>query len=244
MVMGGAVAKKLLSLHGVRVLAHVVQIGGIRVDSYLEDAEIEEAAAQSPVRCADRKKSDLMVAELERATGAHDSVGGAVECRVLNLPAGTGEPIFDSLESAISHGVFSIPGVKALEFGLGFRLSEMRGSEANDEFCLGGQRVMTRTNHSGGILGGISDGMPIVFRVGIKPTPSIGKTQRTVELKAMEEAELLIEGRHDPCIAPRAVPVVESITAVCIADLMLISQKIGRTVGDLSGNREQPKENR
>jgi len=224
MVMGGAVAKKLLSLSGIKVLAHVVQIGDIQVDSRLiDDGQIEENAVLSPVRCADRGKSDQMVAELKRVSGANDSVGGAIECRVLNLPVGVGAPIFDSLESIISHGIFSIPAVKAVEFGSGFKLSGMKGSEANDAFYIKGGKVAAVTNNSGGILGGISDGMPLLFRVGVKPTPSIGAVQRTVDLRRMGNAELQIEGRHDPCVAPRAVPVVEAITSISVADVMLRS---------------------
>jgi chorismate synthase len=232
MVMGGAIAKKILSLRKIKVLTHIVQIGSIRVETDIGDEEIENAALGDPMLCADSEKSKLMAAEIEKLSAEGDSVGGTIECRVLNLPVGIGEPIFDSIESVISHGVFSIPGVKAIEFGSGFKLSAMRGSRANDEFCLRNQRVVTKTNNSGGILGGLTSGMPVIFRVGVKPTSSIRKTQRTVHLKAMEETELQVRGRHDPCIALRAAPVVESITSIGLTDLMIRAQVIGRVVGD------------
>jgi len=231
-VMGGAIAKKLLSTQGIKILTHVVQIGSVKVDARIDDKEVEELAYSSPVRCADREKSALMVADLERLAAEHDSTGGVIECRVLNLPVGIGEPIFDSMESVISHGIFSIPAVKAIEFGSGFQLSSMRGSKANDEFYLKKGRILTKTNNSGGILGGLTNGMPLVFRVGIKPTSSIGKLQQSVDLRTMKETELRVEGRHDPCITVRAVPVVESMTSICITDLMVRAQIIPRTMGD------------
>jgi chorismate synthase len=231
-VMGGAIAKKILSTQGVKILTHVVQMGSIKVGTQIKDEQVEELAYSSPVRCADREKSGLMVAELERLAAEHDSTGGVVECRVLNLPVGVGEPLFDSMESVISHGIFSIPAVKAIEFGSGFRLSGMRGSEANDEFYVKEGRILTTTNNSGGILGGLTNGMPLVFRVGIKPTSSIGKPQQSVDLRTMKETELRVEGRHDPCIAVRAVPVIESMTSICITDLMVRAQMIPRIVGD------------
>jgi chorismate synthase len=232
MVMGGAIAKKILFSHKIKVLTHIVQVGSIRIDKDIGDEEIERAALGDPMLCADSEKSKLMVAEIERLSAEGDSVGGVIECRVLNLPVGLGEPIFDSIESVISHGVFSIPGVKAIEFGSGFRLSAMRGSMANDEFFVRDQKVVTKTNNSGGILGGLTNGMPVIFRVGVKPTSSIGKTQRTVHLKTMEETELQVRGRHDPCIALRAAPVVESIASIGLTDLMIRAQLIGRVVGD------------
>jgi len=231
-VMGGAIAKKLLRKKGIRVFSHLTQLGGVSVDFEVTDHQVEEMAPKSPVWCADSKKSLLMVEELEKVKSEQDSLGGIVECRVIGLPAGIGEPFFDSVESVISHGIFSIPAAKGIEFGDGFRLCGMKGSKANDEFALEGEKVITRTNHSGGILGGITDGMPLVLRVAFKPTPSIGKAQRSVNLSKMEEVEIHIEGRHDPCIAVRAVPVVEAIVSTCLADLMIRAQKISRVKGD------------
>jgi chorismate synthase len=174
-----------------------------------------------------------MSEELEKAKSENDSLGGTVECRVLGLPVGVGEPIFDSVESVISHGIFSIPAVKGIEFGGGFGLSSKRGSEANDEFAIEGGRIVTQSNNSGGILGGITNGMPIVLRVAFKPTPSIGKKQRSVDISTMKKKEIRVEGRHDPCIAVRAVPVVEAMVATCLADLMIRVHKIGRVEGKI-----------
>ena len=149
-----------------------------------------------------------------------DSVGGVVETAVLNLPAGIGSPFFDSVESHLSQIIFSIPAVKGLEFGQGFDITKNRGSEANDEYYLDKDVVKTRTNNNGGILGGITSGMPIVFRTAFKPTPSIAKLQHTIDIEKNENVDLEIKGRHDPCIVPRAVPVVEAVTAIALLDLM------------------------
>jgi chorismate synthase len=235
MVMAGAVGKKLLSLHGIRITAHMLQIGCVEVEgkkNSQDPARLAEFASQSPVSCADLEKSGLMVAEIERAISAGDSLGGKIECVVTGLPVGVGEPLFDSTESVIAHAMLSIPAVKAIEFGSGFSLCGMKGSEANDAFQVEDGRITTKPNNSGGVLGGITNGMPLVFRVAVKPTPSIGMPQKSVDLRTREDAELRIEGRHDPCIAVRAVPVVEAMAAVCIADLMIIAQKIPRTLGD------------
>lgn len=226
LVMGGAVAKKLLAGTGIEVTARLIQVGKIR----LGGGDVD------PFAPAGGGGSDLIEREILEAAREGDSVGGTVECVVLNLPVGVGEPYFDSIESTIAHAVFSIPGVKAIEFGAGFRLAEMRGSEANDEFITSGGAVRTRTNNSGGVLGGLSTGMPLVFRAGIKPTPSIRKPQKTVDLGTMEERIISIEGRHDPCIALRAVPVVEAAAAICIADLMLRCGKNSRRVGGWNGD--------
>jgi chorismate synthase len=231
-VVAGALAKKLLVAKGVRVMAHLVQMGGVRAGGDVTDKDIEELAARSPVWCASSEGSERMAAELKKIAAMGDSLGGVVECRVLGVPAGVGEPLFDSAESVISHGLFSIPAVKGLEFGGGFGLSGMKGSEANDEFCIKDGAISAKTNNCGGILGGITDGMPLRIRVAFKPTPSIGRAQKSVDLSKMEEVEVRIEGRHDPCVAVRAVPVVEAMVAACIADLMIRSQKIARTGGD------------
>jgi chorismate synthase len=235
LVMGGAVAKRLLSLYGVKVIGHIVQIGGARLREEVGDQEIEAAAKEGAI-CADRGTSREFEGEIERAAKEGDSIGGVVECRVLNLPIGIGEPFFDSVEALIAHGVFSIPGVKGVEFGAGFGIAALRGSEANDSFVVRGGKVATETNRSGGVLGGLTTGMPLIFRVAIKPTPSIRKAQRTVDLRAGKESALTIGGRHDPCIAVRAVPVVEAVAAVCIADLMIRDGKIPRKVGEQGGN--------
>ena len=150
-----------------------------------------------------------------------DSVGGVLESAVIGMPAGVGEPWFDTVESMLAHMIFSIPAVKGVEFGAGFAISDMRGSEANDPMRLIDGRVVTDTNRSGGINGGITNGMCLSFRVAIKPTPTIAKPQKSVNLKTMEEVTIEVKGRHDPCIVPRAVPVVEAAAAIALYDLIL-----------------------
>ncbi|MEM2028068.1 MAG: chorismate synthase [Candidatus Bathyarchaeia archaeon] len=225
-VMAGAVAKKLLNLIGVEVLAHVVQIGRVRVEGEVPHNEIRKNVYSNPVRCAVPELAERMIEEILSAAREGDSVGGVVEGIALNVPAGLGEPIFDSLDADIAKMLFNIPAVKGVEFGAGFRLASMRGSEANDQYAIRDGKVVTLTNNAGGILGGISSGMPIKVRVAFKPTPSISKKQRTVNLETMNEEEMEVAGRHDPCIVPRAVPVVEACLAFVLADHALRAGKI------------------
>jgi chorismate synthase len=157
-----------------------------------------------------------MRAEVEAARLDLDSIGGAIECAVTGLPVGVGEPMFDGVEGVIAKAVFGVPAIKGIEFGSGFDLSAMRGSQANDPFRYREGKVVTTTNHCGGILGGITNGMPLIFRAAVKPTPSIAQEQQTVDLQKQENATLAIKGRHDPCIVPRAVPVIEAVTALAI----------------------------
>ena len=159
--------------------------------------------------------------EIERAKAENDSVGGIIECRIEGVPAGFGEPMFDGLENRIAAAVFGIPAVRGIEFGSGFAAASMRGSAHNDAFHYEEGNVVTETNHHGGILGGISSGMPIVFRVAFKPTPSIGIEQRSIRYSKNEDAALTVSGRHDPCIVPRAVPCVEAAAAIALSDLLL-----------------------
>ena len=156
-----------------------------------------------------------------RAKGEADSVGGSIECAVTGIPAGTGDSSFGGMEGRIAPAMFGIPAVKGIEFGSGFAGCERRGSENNDPIRTDGTRIYTETNNAGGLMGGIANGMPVVFRVGIKPTPSIGKEQKSVSLSRMENTTLVIEGRHDPCIVQRAVPVVEAVAALAVADCLL-----------------------
>ena len=161
-----------------------------------------------------------MVKEIEKAAERGDSVGGILETAVIGIPSGVGEPWFDSMESMLSHGLFSIPGVKGVEFGLGFAFADVYGSEGNDAFAVEDGRVITKTNNNGGINGGITNGMPVIFRTVIKPTPSIFKAQESVSLSKMENATLDLKGRHDPAIIHRARAVVDAVTALVIADAL------------------------
>ncbi|MBY8996995.1 MAG: chorismate synthase [Candidatus Thorarchaeota archaeon] len=219
-VMAGAIAKQVLDEHGIKVLAHVVQVGKVRMEKEVSSEDIRRNVYQNPIRCADIDSVSEMKAEVEQAKAEGDSVGGIVECRILGVPAGFGEPLFDSVESVISHAIFSIPGVKGIEFGSGFGGSLKRGSENNDSPVIDDGGIQWSKNDSGGVLGGITNGAPIVFRVAFKPTPSISKVQSTVDLEKMEETSIQITGRHDPSIVPRAVPVVEGLAAAVMVDLM------------------------
>lgn len=219
-VMAGAVAKKLLSLIGIEVLAHTVAIGGIEAEPQALDA-IKENIDKNPVKCADLRAAEEMARIIEQAKEEGDSVGGLIESIALNVPVGLGEPVFDTLEGDLAKALFAIPAVKGVEFGSGFTAADRRGSENNDQFIIRDDKIVTVTNSAGGILGGISNGMPIVVRVAVKPTPSIAKSQQTVDIKKMESASLTAKGRHDACIVPRAVPVVASMVAVTLCDFAM-----------------------
>jgi chorismate synthase len=219
-VMAGSIAKFLLRSKGYEVLAHTVQVGKERVTREVSNEEIRSNVYSNPVRCADTQSVERLQTEIVNAIREGDSVGGIIECRVLGVPVGIGEPLFDSVESVISQAMFSIPGAKGIEFGSGFKGASMRGSENNDPLIVRNSDVDWGKNDAGGILGGITNGTPVVFKVAFKPTPSISKEQQSVNLETMEETSLYVQGRHDPCIVPRAVPVVEGLTAVAFTDLM------------------------
>ena len=221
LVISGAVARQILARGGIQLYAQTTQVGGVRLEETLSVEEIRDKVEESPVRCAHPSTAKRMVDEIEAARKAGDSVGGLIECTVTGLPVGVGEPFFDSVESEVAHLLFSVPGVKGVEFGAGFSCAGMRGSEHNDPFAISEGRVVTETNHAGGILGGITSGMPVVLRVAIKPTASIARAQRSVDLHEMKPAELKVKGRHDPCIVPRAVPVIENAAATPLLDLMM-----------------------
>ena len=212
----GGIVKQALKELGIAVDARIKAIAGI-VDASPFAASV--AGKEFPV--ADDKIGEQMREAIAKARAEGDSVGGVVECVVRGLPAGIGEPMFDGLENQIARMVFAVPAVKGIEFGAGFAAAGLRGSENNDAFCVQDGRIETVTNNAGGILGGISTGMPVVFRAAIKPTPSIAKEQQSVNLNSMEPSALRIEGRHDPCIVPRAVPVIEAAAAIAITDLIL-----------------------
>ena len=220
-VAAGAVAKKLLSEHGVTVAAYSESVGRV-IDARPHTVqEMLAVGRRNDVRAADESIAEQMRQEIVHAREDGDSVGGTVRCVVEGLPVGVGEPFFDTMEGELAKMMFAIPAVKGIEFGAGFRVCGMRGSECNDAFVVVDGRLRTAKNDAGGILGGISNGMPVDFRLAFKPTASISKTQRTVDLRSMKESDLKIEGRHDPCIVPRAVPVVEAAAALVIADLMI-----------------------
>ena len=219
-VMAGAIAKKLLSLIGIEVLAYTVEIGGIKAEPKGFN-EIRENVDINSFKCADLKASKEMARALEKIKAEGDSVGGIVEGIALNVPAGLGEPVFDTMEGDLAKALFAIPAVKGVEFGSGFSVALKKGSENNDPFTVKDGKIVTVTNNAGGILGGISNGMPIVLRVAVKPTSSIARSQETVDLDTMEKATLAVKGRHDVCIVPRAVAVVESMMAVTLCDFAL-----------------------
>ncbi len=216
----GAVCMQYLEDKGIKVGAHIERIAGIsdcRYDSVNVDFK-DVSEKEFPVLCDE--KGEEMQTKIEQARLDGDSVGGVIECAVTGLPAGVGEPMFDGVENVISHAVFAIPAIKGIEFGSGFAGSDMTGSENNDAFTVCDGKIITETNNHGGVLGGITSSMPVVFRVAVKPTPSISKAQKSVNLITREEENLVINGRHDPCIVPRAVPCVEAATAVAIMNLM------------------------
>ncbi len=219
-VMAGAVAKKLLGRLGIEVLAHTVEIGGIKAEPKGFD-EIRENIDKNPLRCADLAAAEAMSQAIEKVKAEGDSIGGIIEGIALNVPVGLGEPVFDTLDGALAKALFAIPAVKGVEFGSGFSAAGKRGSENNDPFTVRDGEIVTVTNNAGGILGGISNSMPIVVRVVVKPTSSIARSQETVDIKNMENTTLSVKGRHDICIAPRAVAVVEAMVAVTLCDFAI-----------------------
>ncbi len=219
-VMAGAIARKLLGLIGAEVLAHTVEIGGIAARPK-DFGEIRENVAKNQVGCADLEAAEEMTKAIKRAKEEGDSLGGIIEGIALNVPVGLGEPVFDTIEGELAKALFAIPAVKGVEFGSGFSAARKRGSENNDPFTIRDGKIVTTTNNAGGILGGISSGMPIVVKVAVKPTSSIARSQQTVNIKQMEGASLVVRGRHDACIVPRAVVVVEAMMAVTLCDFAI-----------------------
>lgn len=223
LVIAGAIAMQILNEKGIFIGAHIDRIHGI-FDDRFSDINVSKTdffnvqSKSFPV--INDEKGREMIDEILKAKAEKDSVGGVIECAVTGLNAGTGEPMFDGLENIISRAIFAIPAVKGIEFGNGFECADLFGSENNDEFTINNKKIETVTNNHGGILGGISSGMSIVFRVAVKPTPSIGRPQKTVNLETMTKETLEIGGRHDPCIVPRAVPVVEAVTAFALLDMI------------------------
>ena len=212
----GGVLLQELERRGISVAARIVQIGSVRDESAFDGPVSEKVFPVSDDGAAEKMTEAIRTAKAEG-----DSVGGVIECMITGFPGGVGDPFFDGLESRLSQMLFSIPAVKGVEFGAGFAAASLRGSENNDPFCIGREgQIATVTNHAGGILGGITNGMPIVFRLAVKPTPSIAMEQQSVNLESMKTQTLQIRGRHDPCIVPRAVPVAEAAAAIVLFDLL------------------------
>ena len=223
LVFAGAICKQILEVKGIIVSAHINSIGKIKDCSFLESDisdELLNSFKEKELPLINTKLEDEMRQEILSVRSSGDSIGGTIECAILGVSPGIGDPFFDSVESTLAHLMFSVPAVKGIEFGKGFDISKMRGLEANDEYYLENGNIKTKTNNNGGILGGITNGMPIIFNVAIKPTASIFKEQNTVNIVTMEETTLCIEGRHDPCIVQRALPVIEAVAAIGITELM------------------------
>ena len=219
---GGAVAMQFLESKNIYIGSRIKSIYNINDDDAENiDTEAIKNLKEMNFPVISSEKGKLMTEIIAEQKNLGNSLGGIVETFIINVPAGYGEPFFDSIESKISHMIFSIPAVKGIEFGAGFKITELTGKEANDEFMISDGKIITSKNNNGGILGGISDGMPITFKTAIKPTPSIACTQNTVDISSMENTEINIQGRHDPCIVPRAVPVIEGAAALVILDLIL-----------------------
>lgn len=231
LVFAGAVVKPYLKEQGIEIFAHIKSIGKKSepaFDAVHPDVQAYRQIKDRSLAVLNEESITRFSAEIDCARENKDSVGGVIECLITGLPAGLGSPFFDSVESRLSAMLFSVPAVKGVEFGTGFAISQMRGSEANDAFCIEDEAVHTKTNHTGGINGGITNGMPVCFTVAIRPTPSIAASQQTVNLKTNCEETLSIHGRHDPCIVPRAVSVIEAVAAIVATDLILEAKTYAR----------------
>ncbi len=225
----GGISKQILEKRGISIGAHLKTVGAAEDEDFplYPDRSLFDAIAAKSIACISDSAAEAMAREIENARLELDSVGGVIECAAVGVPAGLGSPMFDGVENRLAAAVFGIPAVKGIEFGSGFAAAKSRGSDNNDPFIIDGGRIITEKNDAGGILGGITTAMPLVFRAAFKPTPSIAKTQKTVDLSRMENCEITIPGRHDPCIAIRAVPVIEAVTAAVILDMMLEEKKYG-----------------
>lgn len=217
----GAVCMKLMKDRGIDVFGHIYSVENI-ADTPFDLTNPDRNAIGKDFPVIDKEAGERMVKMMTGIAGDGDSVGGIIECAVTGLPAGVGEPLYDSMEALISHMIFGIPAVKGIEFGCGFKAGKMRGSECNDPFVIRDGKVKTLKNNSGGIQGGITNGMPVIFRVCMKPTPSIYKEQKTINMKEMTETTLSLIGRHDPCIVPRAVPCIEAAAAIAVYNLLVL----------------------
>ena len=223
--LAGGIMRQLLENEGIRLGAHISSIADVCDKAFDPMSPEIDSICEGPLPTLCPEAADKMAERIDAAREAMDSVGGVIECAVTGLPVGLGDPMFDGMENRIASAVFGIPAVKGVEFGDGFEAAKLRGSQNNDPFRMEAGRVVTTTNHCGGILGGISNGMPIIVRAAFKPTPSIGVEQDTVDLHALENTTLTVHGRHDPCIVHRAVPCVEAAVAVAVYDALLQRKK-------------------
>lgn len=222
--LAGGIALQILAQRGIRIGAHIAQIGTVRdavPDFVAVNAQALSRLTEKALPVFDNTAILALTQTIENAAQDCDSVGGMIRCFALGLPAGIGEPMFGGVENRLAAALFGIPAVRGVSFGDGFDAAAMRGSQHNDPFAAENGHIVTQTNHAGGVLGGITTGMPLVINVAIKPTPSIAREQKSVDLAAMENTTLQIHGRHDPCIVPRAVPVVEAVTALTVLDMMM-----------------------
>ncbi len=245
LVFAGALCRQILGTRKIRIVSHIAEIAGVRdqpVDPAAPDvAALADLAAKALPVLSDSAAEAMQAAILD-AKNSLDSVGGVVEALIIGLPAGLGDPIFDGIESRLSSLLFAIPAVKGVEFGDGFALARRRGAVSNDSPVFAGSAIRMATNHGGGADGGISNGMPVVFRVAIKPTASIGREQKTINLQTMQADTLVVHGRHDPCIVPRAVPVVEAAAAIAALDLLLESEGRQPLARAVSAAADKPEE--
>jgi chorismate synthase len=235
LILAGTIAKKLLGRYDIDVLAYTAAIGKIKSDKKFSAAEIRKNRYQAATRCPDLACSEKMERAIVAAKNAGDSLGGVIECIALNMPAGVGEPLFDALDADLAKALFGVSAVKGVEFGAGFAAAEMFGSQNNDEFLMKNGKIESSTGKAGGILGGISSGMPITIRVAIKPTPSISKEQKTVNLSTMQDATLSVKGRHDPCVVPKAVPAIEAVVALTLVDHLIRAGYISKVLKEQEG---------
>ena len=216
----GGICLQLLAREGITIISRVAAIGGVR-----DEGELTASTAEKAFPTVSDSAGEAMRSAIAAARAEGDSLGGVIECAVLGLPAGLGDPMFDGMENRIAAAVFGVPAVKGIEFGVGFTAAGLRGSENNDAFSVENGRIITESNHCGGILGGITDGMPLTFRAAVKPTPSIARPQQSVDLNTGEIVPLTVTGRHDPCIVPRAVPCLEAAAAIAVYDALLARRK-------------------
>lgn len=224
LVIAGGIVLPLLEQKGIRIAAHIASVGNVSdtaFDTLDDQPELMQKLNTMPFAVIDENAGESMRSCIRAAAAEGDSVGGTIECKVTGLPVGTGSPMFDGIENTISRAVFAVPAVKGIEFGVGFDGVTLRGSEYNDAYYYDKNgNVRTRTNHAGGICGGMATGMPVIFRVCVKPTPSISREQDTVDMNAHENSKIIIHGRHDPCIVPRAVSVIRAVTALALYEFI------------------------